>query len=180
MAGVHEPDTATPWARRMAVMISFLAAVLALAEIGATASQTAYLTAHIAASESRGARQALAVRAKVNDTLVTLLSSAPNATEAAIQARIDAARAEEARLLDDPEGGNGVRQLAAKTTALEAERDQAYHVYHAYEQMSAVLEIAIVLASVSVVTRVRQLGWTAGVLGVGAAAAGMAVVLHLI
>ena len=175
MAVLNATDAATPWDQRMAVMVAFLATLMALAEIGATAAQTTYLTEHITASQSRNTSQALSVRAMVDESRASLLESLPNANEPAVRARIEAARAEAASLRSGQ-----MRQMADEVETLEKQRTAAFHVYHAYEEMSAVLEIAIVLASVSVVTRVRQLGWAAGVLGVGATAFGMAVVLHVV
>jgi len=162
-----------PWPRRMAVVVSFLAASLAIAEIGAKSSQTAYLTHHIAASDTWNFYQAKNLRAILRNSQAGMLESLPNADSPAIQERIKAARAEEARMRDEPASGDGMKQLKAKAEELEHERDHVFHAYHGYEYTSGALEISIVLASVSVVTRMRALGIAAGAIGLLACVFGL-------
>ncbi len=162
-----------PWPRRMAVVVSFLAASLALSEIGAKSTQTEYLTHHIAASDTWNFYQAKNERAIIRNTEATLLESLPNADTPAMQDRIKAARADEARMRDEPSTGIGMKQLKEKAEDQERERDHAFHKYHGYEYTSGALEIAIVLASVSVVTRIHALGVAAGVIGVVACVYGL-------
>jgi hypothetical protein len=168
-----------PWPRRMAVAVSFLAAGLALAEIGEKATQTAYLTHHIAATDTWNFYQAKNLRAGMRNSEIAVLESLPNADTPAVQARIAAARAEEARMHDDPATGEGMKQLRAKAIVEERDREQAFHAYHGYEYTSGALEISIVLASVSVVTRMRPLGIAAGLIGLAAFGFGLAVYSHL-
>jgi hypothetical protein len=174
-----------PWPRTMAVVVSFLAASLALAEIGAKSSQTAYLTHHIAVSDTWNFYQAKNLRANLRNAQVAVLESLPNADSSAIQDRIKTARAEEARMRDEPvnaEGkpGDGVKQLRIKAELEEHIRDHAFHQYHYYEYTSGALEISIVLASVSVVTRMRALGVAAGLIGLAACGFGLSVYGNLI
>ena len=174
----HAHGDSDPWPRRMAMVVSFLAASLALSEIGAKSTQTAYLTHHIGASDTWNFYQAKNLRANIRNSQAVLLESLPNADSAAIQDKIKAARAEEARMRDEP-NGDGMKQLKAKAEHEEHERDHAFHSYHGYEYTSGALEISIVLASVSVVTRIRGLGIAAGAIGVVACAYGLAVYAHL-
>ena len=88
----------------------------------------------------------------------------PNAADPAIAKRIADARAQAARLLDD-EKSLGRKQLQAKARASEEARDHAFHTFHLYEYAVGGLQIAIVLASVSVVTRMRVFMLVAGILG---------------
>ena len=90
------------WPRVMAVTVSFLAASLALAELGAKSSQTEYITHNISASDTWNFYQAKNLRATLRNAEATLLDSLPNASDAAIQERIKKAHAEEARLRDEP------------------------------------------------------------------------------
>lgn len=174
----HEPAHADPWARGVAVLVSFLAAALALAEIGGKASLNAYLTHHIAVSDDWAFFQAKNLRAVVRETEVNVLESLPQ--DAQIAERIKRAREYQARMRDDPQGGEGMKQLAEKAKAQEHERDEAFHRYHYYEYAVGSLEIAIVLASVSVVTRMRPLTWAAGVIGGVACAFALAVAANVI
>jgi uncharacterized protein DUF4337 len=163
------------WPRWMAVVVSVLAASLALAELGAKSTQTAYITHNIAASDTWNAYQAKNLRASVWNTQATLLASLPNASDPAVQERIRTAHDQEARMRDEPASGDGMKQLMATAMSLEHERDEVFEHYHGYEHTSSVLQIAIVLASVSVVTRVHGLGIATGAVGLLAILYGLAV-----
>ena len=63
---------------------------------------------------------------------------------------------------------------------MEAERNEVEHRYHHYEYAVGALEIAIVLASVSVVTRMRALTFAAATIGAAAALGSIAIAMHLI
>ncbi len=168
------------WPRVMAVTVSFLAASLALAELGAKSSQTEYITRNIAASDTWNSYQAKNLRASLWNSQAILLASLPNATDPAIQDRIKKAHSEEARMRDEPAAGDGMKQLREKAKEEEHERDHSFHSYHGFEHTSSILEISIVLASVSVVTRVRSLGIAAGAIGVLACGYGLAVLAHFV
>jgi len=174
---MHHSEHGDPWARGVAVLVSCLAAALALAEIGAKSSQNAYLTDHIAVSNDWAFYQAKNLRQVVRGTEVAVLESLPNAADTAIQARIKEAREYQARMRDDPKGGEGMKQLAEQAKQKEHTRDHAFHRYHGFEYTTGALEIAIVLASVSVVTRMRPLSIAAGLIGAVSSVAGLAVAL---
>jgi hypothetical protein len=158
-----------PWARGVAVLVSVLAAVLAMTEIGGKAAQNAYLTHHVALSNDWAFYQAKNLRSVVRTSEADLLASLPNAADPAVQTRIQEAKEYADRMRDDPKGGEGMKQLAVTAQQQEAARDEAEHRYHGYEYAVGALEIAIVLASVSIVTRIRAL--TYGAAGIGAIAA---------
>ena len=181
----HAHGDSDPWPRQMAVVVSILAAGLAIAEIGAKSSQTAYLTHHIAASDTWNFYQAKNLRATLRNSQAQMMESLPSADTPAVQERIKAARAEEARMRDEPKkadgkGGDGMKQSREKAEQEEHDRDHAFHQYHGYEYTAGALEISIVLASVSVVTRTRPLGLFAGALGLLAGCYGLAVWQHLV
>jgi hypothetical protein len=162
-------------ARNVAVLVSVLAAILALAGVGEKSAQNAYLTFHIAASDDWSFYQAKNVRALMRDTEANILESLPAASDAAAQTRIKAAHDYAARMRDDPQAGDGMKQLAERAHRDEAARETAFHRYHWLEMVVGALEIAIVLASVSVVTRIRSLAIGAGAIGAVAALCGLAV-----
>lgn len=168
-----------PWARGVAVLVSILAAVLAMTEIGGKAAQTAYLTHHVALSNDWAFYQAKNLRAVMRTSEADLLASLPNAQDPAIQARVKEAHEYSARMHDDPEGGEGMKQLAITAKRQETERDEAAHRYHSYEYSVGALEIAIVLASVSVVTRMRAMTIGAAVIGAIAATASLGIATNL-
>jgi hypothetical protein len=171
----HESD---PHATRTAVLIAALAAALALAEMGEKQNQNAYLTHHISVSDDWNFFQAKSVRATMRTAEAEILDALPGAGSDATRAAAQKARDEAARLRDDPTSGEGAKQLAERAQHQTEQRDHAFHQYHLFELVVGALQIAIVLASVSVVTRVRTLAIVAGALGAIAAACGVAVALE--
>lgn len=167
-------------ARWIAVLIATLAAVLAICDMAAKSSQNAYLTYHIALSNDYSFYQAKNARATMRATEASLLESLPNAVgNEAIQAKIKAARAQEARLRDEP-GADGMKQLLVMAEQDKKKRDDAGHLYHALEVVVGLLQISIVLASVGVVTRMNAMAYGAGILGGGAAIYALLAVLHVV
>lgn len=175
----HEASEAHPahndrGARRVAILISVLAAALALAEMSEKGAQNAYLTHHIAASDAWAFYQAKTIRADMHRDQADLLASQPNAADPEVRKRAEAARAVAARL-DDDEKTSGRKQLSEQAHEKERQRDDAFEHYHKYERVVGALQISIVLASVSVVTRMRALALAAGTIGGLAALYGVGV-----
>jgi hypothetical protein len=156
-------------ARRIAVLIAVLAAALALAEMGEKGAQNEYLTHHVAVADEWAFFQAKNVRATVLAAEAGVLANLPNAAEAGPQAEIKRAQESEARMRDEP-NGDGTKQIAERAKAQETARDEAFRRYHEFELVVGALQIAIVLASVAVVTRITALALGAGAMGAIAAA----------
>lgn len=173
----HGSGPGENFGRNVAMLVAVLAAVLSLTEIAEKKAQNAYLTYHITASDDWAFYQAKNIRANIYSLHAELLESL--SSDPALKPKIDAARAESKRL-DDDEKANGRRQLAAKAKASERLREHAFHRYHMFEYAVGALQIAIVLASGSIVARVKPLAWLAGLIGAGAAAAGLLVAFNLI
>jgi hypothetical protein len=162
-------------ARRIAVLIAVLAAALALADMGEKGAQNAYLTHHVAVSDEWAFYQAKNARATILAVEAGILANLPNATDAGPQAEIARAKEAEARMRDEPQ--DGMKQIAERAKAEELARDEAFHRYHEFELVVGALQIAIVLASVAVVTRILALAVAAGI--IGAVAAGFALFVIL-
>ena len=158
--------------RRIAVLIAALAAALALADMGAQQQQNQYLTRHISLSDDWGFYQAKNTRAAISDVEASILANQPNAGEPGSQAAVARAKANAARLRDEP-GGDGMKQIMERAAVQQEARDHAFHRYHQFEIVVGALQIAIVLASVAVVTAVPALAVAAGVIGAAAAAFGI-------
>ncbi len=173
-ANEAHPEHNDTGARKVAILISVLAAALALAEMSEKASQNEYLTHHIAASDAWAFYQAKTIRADMHRGVATVLQSLPDAAAPEMRKRAEAEQAEAARL-DDDEKSRGRKQLSAEAKEIERLRDTAFEEYHKFERVVGALQISIVLASVSVVTRIKALAWVAGVLGGGAALYGLGV-----
>jgi hypothetical protein len=167
---IHEAHEAhhqgNPVGRRIAVLIAILAALLAVSEMGEKGAQNAYLTRHVTVMDDWAFYQAKNVRAAVLTAEVAILKNLPNNADPGPQADIKQALAAEARLRDDPQGGEGMKQIVIRAKAEEAARDVVFHRYHEYEIVVGALQIAIVLASVSVVTNIMALAFGAGAIGI--------------
>jgi hypothetical protein len=160
---VHEHGS-FPQARTAAVIIAVLAGALALTEFGAKDAQTAFLSHHIAASDTWNQYQAKSARRITYLEAADVLESLPTAADQAVQQRIVAARANAERMRSEP-AADGMEQLSASATAREHERDHQMHRYHGLELASSGLQLAIVLASISVVAAFSPLLAGAGLLG---------------
>jgi hypothetical protein len=159
----HAPLHNDRRARRIAVLIAALAAALAISEMGEKSAQNDYLTRHIALSDDWNFYQAKHTRAVMVGATADVLASLP--PTAATDQRIAALRASAAKYENDPKGGEGATQLLAKAKVETEARDHAFHRYHQYEWVVGALQIAIVLASVAVVTRVMALAVGGALLG---------------
>ena len=167
----HNPEDTN--ARRAALVIGVLAAVLAVAEMQERSSQNAYLSHHISASDEYSFYQARLTRAMVLTQSATVLRALPPTPE--IQKAEADALAESKRLTEDSDRGNGSKQVLARATGETSARDAALHHYEWYEIVTSALQIAIVLASVSVVTRIAAVTWLGA--GIGLLAAGLGVLV---
>lgn len=148
----------------IALLISVLALVLAFAETLGKSAQTSALSYNIEASNLWSFFQAKTIRQTTLRTAAEQLD-ALGGTEAA---RKQSAKWRDTaqRYQDEPETGEGRNQLAARAKAAEKKRDAALDAYHHFELSSAAVQIAIVLASASIIAAVPALVWLAGSLGV--------------
>ena len=171
----HEGGHGSPENRRIALLISLLALVLAFSETLGKSAQTAGLSYNIEASNLWSFFQAKTIR------MTTLRIAAEQAelelkraTDArakeALEQRIASWRKTAERYDSEPETGEGRKELAARAKAAEQKRDLALAAYHHYELASAAVQIAIVLASASIITGMMWLTWVAGALGVAGVA----------
>ena len=176
-ADQHEGHDSARW---IAILIAVLAAVLAICDMAAKSSQNNYLTYHIALSNDYAFYQAKNARATMRSSEASVLESLPGAAEnEAVQKKIADARAQVARLRDEP-GADGMKQLLEMAAKDKIKRDAAGHLYHAFEFVVGILQIAIVLASVSVVTRLNIMAYGAGAIGLGAAIYAALASLHVV
>jgi hypothetical protein len=158
---------------RAAVIIAILAAALALTEFAAKDAQTGYLTNHIAASDTWAQYQAKSVRRAILTSEAELLASLPTSNDPAVQKRIADTQANADRMRSEP-GSDGMEQLTEKAHEQEHVRDHEMHRTHTLEIASGGLQIAIVLASVSVVIDLPLFMIASIVLGLASAIYGLA------
>lgn len=155
----------------VALLISVLALFLALAETGAKGAQTNALAQNIEAAnlwaffQARTIRQTTA-RTAADAAAVDLAGLEAGERRAAIERQIAAWRAQVQGWETEPATGEGRRELMARAQAAQRVRDRSMSAYHMYEYGSAAFQVAIVLASASIVTAVPLLAVLGGVLGV--------------
>jgi len=147
----------------VALLISVLALVLAFSETLGKSAQTAALSANIEASNLWAFYQSKTIRrATLRIAAEQLALLADNEKT---RAQISNWRKTSERYQNEPETGEGRDQLEARAKAAEAKRDLVQAAYHHYETSSAAVQIAIVLASASIITGMPALVWAAGTLG---------------
>ena len=156
-------------ARRMALLIAALAALLAIVQtIGDNAAQDA-LKYNIDASNLWSFYQAKTIRQTSVRTAADLLELELDAVvperKAAVAKRLDSWKATIARYESEPETNEGRKELIARAKAAEEARDRSLATDNMSDVASAALQLAIVLASASVVVGVSWLAWAAGGLG---------------
>lgn len=157
--------------KKIAVLISVLAALLAIVEAGGKSAQNTSLSANIEASNLWAFFQAKTIRMTTMRTAADALEVAvagmvPEDKAPAVAKRVGDWRAAASRYDSEPETGEGRKELAARAKTAEAVRDKALAAYHMFEYGAAALQISIVLASAAVVTGAVLLAYFAGGLGV--------------
>lgn len=165
-------------AKRLALMIAIFAMLLSLAELSGSNAEQDALKFNIDASNLWSFFQAKTIRKaqleRASEVLALDMDGASPENMAARQAQIDRWQATIARYESEPNVQEGRRELIARAKAAEAARDHALAVDNMFDFSSASLQLAIVLASASVVLSVGWLAWIAGGLGgVGLVFAGL-------
>ena len=148
----------------VALVISVLALVLAFSETLGKAAQTNALALNIEAANLWAFFQAKTIRQTVLRTAAEEVE-AGNASEAL---KKQAAKWKDTaqRYQSEPDTGEGRDQLAARAKEAEKKRDRSMAAYHHYEVASAAVQIAIVLASASIIAEIIALAWAGAALGV--------------
>jgi len=149
----------------VALLISLLALVLAFSETLGKSAATSALASNIEASNLWAFFQAKTIRQTVLRTAAEEVQVADKLTDPA-KKQVDKWRETAQRYQSEPETGEGRDQLAARAKEAEKKRDRSMAAYHHYEVASAAVQIAIVLASASIIASVAALVWIAGALGV--------------
>ena len=164
MSGAHGHGHADPSNKKIALLIAVLALVLAFSETLGKSAQTAALSLNIEASNLWAFFQAKTIRQTVLRTAAEQSAIAASSEQAKKQ--MDAWKKTADRYQSEPETGEGRNELAARAKEAEKKRDRALAAYHHYELASAAVQIAIVLASASIVVSAPVLAWIGAALGV--------------
>jgi len=155
--------------RRVALLIAVLAAFLAVTEMRGKGAQLESLAANIEAANLWSFFQAKTIRQTTLRTaaeeLETVGGALPPDRAEAIAKRVQAWRETAGRYETEPSTNEGRKELIARAKNAEAQRDRALSAYHLYEYGAAGLQLAIVLASASLIAGVAWLTWLGGALG---------------
>ena len=161
--------------RLVAVYIAALAVLLAICTIGGDNAGKNVIVASIDVTDTWAFFQARNIRQQslrlAADELEMRLQEPglPEAVRKAMQKKIASYRAKADRYQSDPKEGDGKKELMAKARKLEAERALALKQGPYFDYGGGLLQIAIVLASASLILGGAMLLWVsygAGVLGV--------------
>jgi hypothetical protein len=158
--------------RWIGVYIGVLAVILAVCGMGGSYAAKEATLKNIEASNTWSFFQAKNIRRHVlrvqNDELELLVATQPampDSTKAAIVAKIAQYKDQIQNLTSEPKTGEGLDELLKKGKLLESERDLAMRRDPYFDYAQAFLQIAIVLASVSIVSGGSFLLAGSGVLG---------------
>lgn len=145
--------------RLIGVYVGILAVVLALCSLGDSNSQQDATHHNIAASNvwsffqaKNARRQSLRLQADEFDVMLKATPAMPDDVKKLIEAKIADYKVQDKLLTSDPERGEGLDELFAKGKALEASRDEALKRNPYFDYGQAFLQIAIVLASVALIS----------------------------
>ena len=157
--------------RKIALLIAVLALFLAFSETLGKSAQTSAITLNVATNDLWSFFQAKTIRATVLTTAAEQAQvEADRTTDADGRAKllklVEGWKKTVARYNDEPETGEGRKQLAERAKEAEEKRELVLARYHQYEFASAAFQIGIVLASAEVITGIAALGWMSGLLGV--------------
>ena len=155
--------------KKIALLIAVIALCLALSETLGKGAQTESISMNVQASNLWAFFQAKTIRRTVVQTAAEqgrlgLSAAGDDAARAAAQKQIDDWQKTAMRYRSEPETGEGTEQLAERAKHAEEERDLATAKYHHFELGSAAFQIAIVLASATIITGIVALAWISGLL----------------
>ncbi|WP_050424254.1 DUF4337 domain-containing protein [Bradyrhizobium tropiciagri] len=153
--------------KKIALLIAVIALCLALSETLGKGAQTESISKNVEASNLWAFFQAKSIRRTAVQTAaeqgkLNLATTTDEAAKAALQKQIDDWLKTAARYRSEPDTGEGSEQLSERAKHAEHERDEATAKYHHFELASAAFQIAIVLASATIITGIAALVWVSG------------------
>lgn len=158
--------------RRAAVAIACFAMLLAITSLGGNNATKEAFNSNVLASnyynffQAKNARQTSYTLAADQIELAWINDPAlPAAMKAALERKLEDYRRTIARYESEPETGEGKKELLAKAREQEGKRDRALRQDPYFDYAEALLQIAIVLISISIVASARWLAWAGGALG---------------
>ncbi len=173
-AEMMDKDTeADRFKQRAALAIAVFAMVLAITGLGGSNAGKEAVNNNVLASnyfnffQAKNMRQT-SLELAANELELGWLNdpALSDATKQAMRAKLEAYRRTIARYDSEPETGEGKKELIARAKEYEAKRDHALKQDPYFDYAEALLQIAIVLISVSIIAGVVWLAFLGGALGI--------------
>ena len=167
--------SSNPFKTYCALLVSVLAMVLAVCNLGGSNTGKDAMMNNILASNMYSFYQAKNVRQTqyklaVDELEIQLAADKLSpASKQLLQDKVAAYKKTIERYESEPETGDGKKELMARAKELEHERDHALAQDPWFDYAEALLQIAIVLTSVAILTGVHALFWVPcglGILGI--------------
>jgi hypothetical protein len=128
-------------------------------------AQTHALALNIEASDTWNFFQAKTIRQTVLRTNMESLKLQTDASKGEVEKQMSAWQASIDRWESEPSTNEGRKELLKKAKEIEAKRDGYLEQYHAYEFASLLIQLGIVLSSVTLLTSIMW--FSAGSIGLG-------------
>ena len=170
---MEQEKTSDRFKQRCAILIGILAMLLAITALGGDNATKEAVNSNVLASnyfnfyQAKNMRQtAITLSADHLELAVLNDPAVPDAAKADLKKKIENYRKTIARYETEPETGEGKKELLAKAKEHEVARDHAMKQDPYFDYAQALLQIAIVLISVSIIAEIGWLVAVGGALGV--------------
>ena len=164
---MEQEKTADRFKQRAAILIAALAMLLAIASLGGSNAGKEAVNNNVLASnffnfyQAKNMRQTAITLSADHIELAVLNDPAiPDTAKAELKKKLDGYRKTIARYESEPDTGEGKKELLVKAKEFEAKRDHALKQDPYFDYAEALLQIAIVLISVAIIS---GLGWLVAV-----------------
>lgn len=155
----HAEHAAEHGGKHAALVVAVLAALLALATVRAKQAELSVQSNLIAAADAWNQYQAKSIRSAIArdlERLTTTLDRPADPTLAAKRvALISTLQSDQKHYDSDPKDGK--EAISARARGFERARDRSIEEFHAFDNVTAALELGIVLATASAITHSRML-----------------------
>ena len=158
-------------AKLIGLLISVLALFLAVSEMLGKSAQTHALGLTIEASDTWNFFQAKSIRQTVLRTTLEGTKLQADASNPDVAKQFSAWQTNIDRWESDPTTNEGRKELMKKALNIQEQRDGYLEQYHAYEFASLLIQLGIVLSSVTLLTSIMW--FAAGSIGLGIAGLGV-------
>lgn len=159
------------------IYVGILGALLAICSMGGGNATKDAMRANIDASDAYNYYQAkngrqLQLRLQVEqlELMIATTPAMPPEVKKSIESKIEEHKSWIARYESDPKSNEGKKELLVKAGKLEAERDVALKRDPFFDISQALLQVAIVMAGVSLLTSSNLLLWLSAFMAIGGGA----------